>query len=399
MEQLLVRLGSRREDPVQWLVWSQTEQDIIASGELSSAEDLTTLSERAGQRPVIALAPGSDVLLKWVTLPPRAGRKVLAAIPYMLEDELATAIDDQFFAFGPKVDDQQAVAVVSREQLQQWQRWLKDAGLFCDRIIPDVLAVPHNPQGWALLAMGDALLLRQDNWAGMQGEASWMLPALTQFAASQPEPVNLVNYADLDVSNADNIVVTHPPLELPMHVLAQEAMHVSFNLLQGEYKVKRASNKAWHQWRVAAVLAVLALTTSLVDKGITLYQLEQQNEALRAQIDNKVKQGFPNIGVYRDVKRKLQTELARLEQTGGAASMLVMLEQLSGPFAASSVRPQTLRFDASRTEIRMQAVGKDFEALERFRRQAESAGFVVEQGAINNRDNDVIGTVSVRSTT
>lgn len=65
MEQLLVRLGSRHEDPVQWLVWSGGEQEIIASGELPDASQLTTLKERAGQRAVIALAPASDVLLRW----------------------------------------------------------------------------------------------------------------------------------------------------------------------------------------------------------------------------------------------------------------------------------------------------------------------------------------------
>ncbi len=399
MEQLIVRLGSREDDPVHWLVWSDSEDEIIVSGELPDVSQLQTLSERAGQRSVIALAPTSDILLTWVELPPRAGRKVLNAVPYMLEDGLATDIESQFFAFGDKVGNQQAVAVVSRDQMAQWKSWLDDAGLYCDTLLPDVLAVPHNPQGWTLLTLGEQLLLREDSWRGMQGEASWLVPTLSHYASHQHEPITLVSYADITLPELDNVTVTQPPPELPIQVLAKEALACRFNLFQGDYKVKRSSNKAWHQWRLAAVLAVIAFGASLVDKGLTLYQLQQQNDQLRAQIDDTVKQGFPNIGPYRDVKRKLQSELARLEQSGGSASMLVMLEQLTGPFAATDVRPQTLRFDAARTEIRMQAVGKSFEALEQFRRQAESIGFVVEQGAINNRDDGVIGTVSIRSTT
>jgi len=180
-------------------------------------------------------------------------------------------------------------------------------------------------------------------------------------------------------------------------VLAKEAMSSSFNLLQGEYKVKRTRNNAWTQWRVAAVLAVLVLCTSLVDKTVTLYQLKSENAALTSEIDQAVKSGFPNIGVYRNVKLKLQYELNKLSKSGGDASMLVMLDQLSEAFASTQVKPQTLRFDATRTEIRIQAQGKSFEALEQFRRQAEGAGFTVEQGAINNRDDNVIGTVSIRS--
>ena len=103
MEQLLIRLGATEADPISWLVWSTAEEEIIASGELPNADALSTLAERAGHRAVIALAPSSEILLKWVALPPRAGRKVLSALPFMLEDELATDISEQFFAIGPKV--------------------------------------------------------------------------------------------------------------------------------------------------------------------------------------------------------------------------------------------------------------------------------------------------------
>ncbi|GEA04625.1 type II secretion system protein L [Alteromonas sp. KUL17] len=398
MEQLLVRLGANHTDPISWLVYSRTEDEIIASGELPNAEALSSLTERAGQRSVIALAPSSEVLLKWVELPPKAGRKIISAIPFMLEDELATDISQQFFAIGPKRGDEQAVAVVSHEKMELWQSWLSEAGLFCDTIIPDVLAVPVTENGWSVLTLGEQLLVRQDTFKGVQGEATWLLPTLVHFTAQQESPITITNYAGIDLSTLPNIEEAQAPLELPMQVLAKEAMQSSFNLCQGDYKVKRKRSGVLNQWRVAAVLAVLALCTSLIDKGFSLYQLKAQNQALSSEINTAVKAGFPNIGTYRNVRLKLQSELAKLEQGGGSASMLIMLDQLAPAFSATDVKPQTLRFDATRTEIRIQAQGKNFEALEQFKRTAESAGFVVEQGAINNRDNGVVGTVSVRST-
>ena len=398
MEQLLVRLGANHTDPISWLVYSRTEDEIIASGELHNAEALSSLTERAGQRSVIALAPSSEILLKWVELPPKAGRKIISAIPFMLEDELATDISQQFFAIGPKRDDEQAVAVVSHEKMELWQSWLSEAGLFCDTIIPDVLAVPVTENGWSVLTLGEQLLVRQDTFKGVQGEATWLLPTLVHFTAQQESPITITNYAGIDLSTLPNIEEAQAPLELPMQVLAKEAMQSSFNLCQGDYKVKRKRSGVLNQWRVAAVLAVLALCTSLIDKGFSLYQLKAQNQALSSEINTAVKAGFPNIGTYRNVRLKLQSELAKLEQGGGSASMLIMLDQLAPAFSATDVKPQTLRFDATRTEIRIQAQGKNFEALEQFKRTAENAGFVVEQGAINNRDNGVVGTVSVRST-
>lgn len=398
MEQLLVRLGANHTDPISWLVYSRTEDEIIASGELPNADALSSLTERAGQRSVIALAPSSEILLKWVELPPKAGRKIISAIPFMLEDELATDISQQFFAIGPKRGDEQAVAVVSHEKMELWQSWLSEAGLFCDTIIPDVLAVPVTESGWSVLTLGEQLLVRQDTFKGVQGEATWLLPTLVHFTAQQESPITITNYAGIDLSSLPNIEEAQAPLELPMQVLAKEAMQSSFNLCQGEYKIKRKRSGVLSQWRVAAVLAVLALCTSLIDKGVTLYQLKAQNQALSAEINNAVKAGFPNIGTYRNVRLKLQSELAKLEQGGDSASMLIMLDQLTPAFSATDVKPQTLRFDATRTEIRIQAQGKNFEALEQFKRTAEGAGFVVEQGAINNRDSGVVGTVSVRST-
>lgn len=398
MEQLLVRLGANHTDPISWLVYSRTEDEIIASGELPNAEALSSLTERAGQRSVIALAPSSEILLKWVELPPKAGRKIISAVPFMLEDELATDISQQFFAIGPKRGDEQAVAVVSHEKMELWQSWLSEAGLFCDTIIPDVLAVPVTENGWSVLTLGEQLLVRQDTFKGVQGEATWLLPTLVHFTAQQESPITITNYAGIDLSTLPNIEEAQAPLELPMQVLAKEAMQSGFNLCQGDYKVKRKRSGVLNQWRVAAVLAVLALCTSLIDKGFSLYQLKAQNQALSSEINTAVKAGFPNIGTYRNVRLKLQSELAKLEQGGGSASMLIMLDQLAPAFSATDVKPQTLRFDATRTEIRIQAQGKNFEALEQFKRTAENAGFVVEQGAINNRDNGVVGTVSVRST-
>jgi general secretion pathway protein L len=209
--------------------------------------------------------------------------------------------------------------------------------------------------------------------------------------------VKLNNYSDLPLNNVPNTHVEAQTLELPMAVLATEAMAVSFNLFQGDYKAKKKTNNVWQQWRVAIVLAVAALLVGIVDKTLTLQQLSSQNETLKAQINQQVKSGFPNMGGYRDLRRKVASELAKLEQGGGSASMLVMLSQLSPAFSASDLKPQSIRFDSGRQELRLQAFAANFDSLERFKRQAEEAGFTVEQGAINNIENGVVGSLAIRS--
>ena len=44
-ESLVIRLGTNAQQPVEWLVWSGGEEEVIASGTLASAHALGELQE------------------------------------------------------------------------------------------------------------------------------------------------------------------------------------------------------------------------------------------------------------------------------------------------------------------------------------------------------------------
>ena len=397
MEQLIVRLGSNDDDVIHWIVCSPTEDDVIASGELPGVAHLSSLKDRAGHRPITALVPTSDVLLKWVTLPSKAGRKALTAIPFMLEDEISGDIDSQFFALGGRKDNQQAVAVVSKARLQAWQTQLADAGLHCERIVPDILAVPEPTSGWAALELGEQLLIRQDQWAGIQGEKNWLVQAINHHAKQLPAPLPLDNFSSLSSQELNNVLLQEQHIDMPMKILASGLQTTQFNLLQGEFKSRKKQGGEFKKWRLAAVLAIVALCTTLIDKVALQQQLSSERALVSSQIKTEFTRAFPNAGAYRDVRATMRAKLAALEQGTGGSSMLVMMDQLANAFAKSQVKPSSVKFDASRRELRMQAMAANFESLELFKRLAEAQGFEVEQGAINNRNDLVYGPLLVRS--
>ena len=402
MEQLVVRLGTNTDEPIHWIVWSSQQNEIIASGELPNAVQLNTLADRAGRRPICVLVPTSDVLLKWVELPAKAGRKALAAIPFILEEEISGDISQQFFALGPKEGNKQAVAVVNKQKLQSWLNMIEDAGLTCDQIIPDVIALPLvDKNAWSILELDQQMLVRKDDWAGLQGERDWLIQAINHHArqyAKQNKQALLVNdYSSTNLTDIENLVVSVMPLELPMKVLAQGVKLTEFNLLQGEYKINNKVSGQWKKWRLAAVLAVVALFTTLIDKSLEQSRLSNQLATLKTQVGNEYKRAFPNAGAYRDLRTTMARQIKALEQGSGGASMLIMLSQLRPAFEESKVKPQTMRFDSSRAELRIQVEAINFEALDQFKRQAEAQGFTVEQGSINQKDNQVIGSLSIRS--
>ena len=401
MERLVVRLGASSQDTIYWVVWSDQEDEIIASGELTNAEQLSTLKDRAGQRPITVLVPASELLLKWVTLPPKAARKALAAIPFMLEEDISGDINDQFFAIGPKVGEQQGVAVINREKLHTWIALIEQAGLHCNLMLPDVLALPEAEQGWSILELGEQLLVRQDQWLGLQGECQWLLPAIQHQAnrqhAEEGTPLHISSYSALDLSTMTNIDMSSMPLDLPIKLLAQGAQQANFNLLQGEFKPKNTTTTDWKKWRVAAVLAVLLFATTLVDNALEINRIDTQLAQLKQQIDQEYKRAFPNAGAYRNLKKTMQRKIRELEQGSGGGSVLGMMAQLQPAFRVSQIKPQTLRFDSQRSELRIQAVAQNFDALDAFKGLAEEQGFTVQQGAINQKNNQVIGTLSIKN--
>lgn len=183
-----------------------------------------------------------------------------------------------------------------------------------------------------------------------------------------------------------------------MHVLADGiATHsFNFNLCQGQYQQRKRSSGQWQYWRSVAAVAVIALTLGLIDKGLTISQLAAQNETLSNQIKADIQSGFPNIGTYRDARRAITQYVKRIDNMGSGSSAVDMLANLTSAFANSEIKAQSLKFNDDRSELRIQAQAKAFSDLETFKQQAQAAGYTVEDGAINNRNNLVIGTLTIK---
>ena len=422
MEQLILRLGVTEHDPILWGVWDERAATIHASGTLPNAAALVTLQERAANRPVYAVVPNSAVNLKTVTLPPGANKKVLNAIGFMIEDDIAGDIAEQHIALGPLKKQAQRLVLVERQQLQNWIDWLAAAELHTSVLVPEALALPqsnitnktdlletnvtdksqtttHNTQ-IALMTIDDEIIARLGDWGGISGHKSWLGPWLQSWS-QQNAPLSITEYsADVAHLCGQASVIQQPPLELPIHVFAkglnQLQKSTPFTLRQGEFKAQQKSNKNWVYWRTAAAVVAFAFIFGVIDKSLQLSALETQNTALKTQIQQDIKRGFPGLGAYRDARRSIAQYIKARESSGSGASGMAMLANLSTAFASSQLQAQTLRFDQKRSEIRIQAVANKFADLEAFSKAANDAGLTVEQGAINNKGGQLVGTLIIK---
>lgn len=420
-EILYIRLGSQIQDEISWLIFSTAEQEIIASGELANTEQLSELTEKAQQRTVKVFVPGGDVLLKRLAVPTKSQRAMRSAVPYMLEDELAQDVDQLFFAYANFANDHDDnncfVAVVERAQMQLWQSWLADADIQTKTIQPDVLAMPYADGQWSAIALQGAsvssdvtqIVVRQGEWQGFTLDSEAWQFALQHVmvkpqndSAHEQQTITINAYSDLpnlnEISSQDGLTINKAQEELPLALFAQHCHKSKFNLLQGEFKVKENRSKNVNNWLWAAGLAACALLLNVGYKSAQLWQLSTQQEHVEAQIIARYKLVFPNAKKVRigTIKSQLNRKISQLGGTNDQEGFLTMLSKVQPAFAkVPMLKPESLKFDGKRQELRLQAIADDYQHFERFKSALSAADLAVKQGAQNNQGEKVTGSFSI----
>lgn len=397
-EYLVVRLGINFSDVISWLVWSPAESEVISSGEIASAAELEQLNERAGERKVIVLVPASEVCIHNVMLPEKVSRQTLAALPYLMEEDIADDIERLHYVpmhKKPKASEVLPVLVVSDARMAQWLDWLSEANLHADKMLPDALCLPTDEDSASAMQLQSTVLLRHGKTEILNIEAAWSEIAFK--ALEKEEITELVCFNDLDIDVPDSINCEFKHVELPMGTLAAEAVVCTHNMLINDYKPAKRGAGKFFIWRMAAVLAAAAILLNLTDKGLELWQLSAQNDALKASINQTYRSAFPNEKRLTNVRVQLKNKLRMLEGGGSSDMLLSMLDELVPAFRNSTgIKPINLKFDAKRAEIRLQAVSSSFQDFEKFKEAIQELNMDVEQGALSQQDDEVVGTLSIR---
>lgn len=388
-ESLVIRLGTNAQQPVEWLVWSAKEEEIIASGTLASAHALGELRERAGGRPVVTLVPGSDLIFRRVSLPGKYSRQAAAALPYLLEEQIASDVDELHLVVLAHEGHDVDLMAVDKEKMQTWLGWLEAAGLKSQQLLPDVLALPPAADGWSALQLGKEWLLRQGPCQGIVADES----LLAMLLAVEAEPVTIHSHTQVPPIPNANWQAADP--ELPMLLLAKGALNCQANLLQGPYRPQTEYSRYWLQWRKVAVVAGLLLLVALTQRGVHLYQLAEQDKALKAEIRQVYTRIFPGETRIVNVRSQMAQHLKLLGQTP-QDGVLLLLTELAPTFAeVPGLKPQVLRFDAARGELRLQVTAPGFTEIERFRELAGKR-FEVQQGEVRSTEGKVEGALVLK---
>ncbi|MEX0899965.1 MAG: type II secretion system protein GspL [Gammaproteobacteria bacterium] len=253
-ELLIIRLG---HDAVAEASWAPAD----AVGRLLGTTQHGTLSAAAGMardRRVVALVPAEQLMLTEVSVPGLRGPRLRQAIPFALEDRLATDVDEIHCAIGAMTGDGlHQVAVVEHRVMQAWLDAFREAGLSVAAIVPDCLALPWGGDGEVTVAITpDRVLVRDGEARGFACERALLEPMLAGRANGMPATrVGIVDTTPVPSVLAGTPVTTlHDGL---LAWLAPQAIAPPLDLLQGRYAPRQRRAAALGRWRLPAALAAV----------------------------------------------------------------------------------------------------------------------------------------------
>ncbi|MFV0574781.1 MAG: type II secretion system protein GspL [Vibrio sp.] len=463
-EFLTIKLSSNPADPIPWLVWSQGENKVIASGELlsnnkkHSRDQLNDLVNYSIDRTVIALLPSSDVLITPINIPAGVGRKLDSVLPFLLEDQITQDIEKMHFSVIEKQGDQAIVATVERQLIADWMDIFKEHNIVVKKMVPDCLALPLKDGCISAMHLNEQWLLRKsevkgaavdDVWLDLFFSSGWLDPdgdALefeellevddsdevqakeenvevedgletevgfeTEDSFGPAEPVEEKTY---ETNASQAIIYSYSPLpenhqslpakwllapqEMPMVTLVQGAVETKANLLTGQFKPQASWFKHWHVWRKVAIAAVVLLVVLFIQQTVQVNQIEAQTQAYRTESERIFRSVFPNkqrIPTVSYLKRSMQDEENALSGGGNGSAFLGWMSKLAPALeTVPAISIQSVQFDGTRQEIRLNAQGKDFQDFEKIRTELAKE-FSVEEGQLNKNGGLVQGSYIIK---
>ncbi|MGD8111285.1 type II secretion system protein GspL [Vibrio sp. TRT 17S01] len=400
-EFLIVRLSRNSSHSVQWLVWSEAQQDVIASGELNNQDDLAELTTYAAGRQAVLLISAADVLLAEVDVPAGASRQFESMLPYLLEDDIAQDVDDLHFSVLEKRGDKAKICAVETQWLSETLTALKDLNVDVKRVLPDALALPEL-DGIAAVELDGQWLMKKDAFSALSVHSEWLeMVAQSEWVKQDEEFLTLTSYSPLPELNLaeEQTWQTSEP-KLVMQLLAEQAVKSKVNLLSGRFKPKSSLLRHWKVWQKAVVAAAVFVVIAGGYNLLKIQQYETQANAYRAEserIFRTVLPGKNKIPTVSYLKRQLTDEASKLSGGGSGEGVLNWMVKL--PQALSGIKGLKLnsfKYDQNRGEVRLEAQSQDFQSFEKAREQL-AQHFAVEQGQLNRSGNAVNGTFVLKN--
>jgi general secretion pathway protein L len=384
-ERLLIRLHA--DGQLTWLAQNAAARALSASNAGTPPAPALARAQR-----VIVLVPAEEVLL--LDAPRLTGPRAqfLKALPFALEDQLASAVEELHFAVPDRLGENRVpVAIVRRATLRGWLDRLASEGVRPDAIYAETQALPTD--GGCVVVEDARAFWRTPTHAGacdLAALADWL-----SLDNTLPAGWDVHDFRDAR------------PLSLPVaplryHAGSRDALaflaaqpEPSLNLLQGEFTPAHRQAPAQQVWRSAAMLAAAALLLLFVYYGADTWRLARQSTRLDAAAHAALHEGFPDMDkVAGDPRALMQSALTGLRGGGDSTGLVPLLGRIA-PILGSTTRTTLTALEYHNATLELGLRAPDVPTLDLMRERLAGLGLKVEVTAANSGAEGIDGRLRI----
>ena len=398
-------------DAIAWVVLDDGAIRSQGSGDSSGLADLASNSAFAEPSNVVLIVPAESCLSVQCSIPARSIAQARRALPFAVEEHLASDLDEMHIAAGAiRRDAPIDVVAIEHDLLRGWLDALSQAGFTPGYAVADASLLEAGADSIAVLFDEHRVLVKTPHqWlaAGIYALPSALAAAVGEGPSEVPLKIRAINGSIPPIARADLEQRAGRPIEweeeetdAPTLVHLARAFapaRISVDLLSGPYARAREHSAVWTKWRAAAALAGVWIVVALLATGARGLWAAHRANVLEAQAVALYKEFFPHDRRIQDVKAQMAAHLHLGRDSTSSSSVLSLIGDISQvvtPESGAEVR--SLAFSGERAELNTEIALPGFDRLDRIKTNLEHLGLTVEITSAEQQDHGIIARLRVR---
>jgi len=352
---------------------------------------------------LVLILPAEQVLLLSVQLPGKNVTRLKQALPYALEDQLISDIDEQFFVMGPKLDEKRyAVAVINKAYLENILDSLKQIGIYPNKVLPESLLLPLHEGEITAVEDGERIIVRTGRYSGFACDATNLDVMLSNVTNETNEKINKIVF----YGTINNLPDKFEDIQCEQHDLPHKLMSLLYHdsvagidLLPGHYIHREKMDKKLKQWLPAAAMVLIWAAVQLSIQVFDYARLKKQDIVLQQSLEKIYRQTFPDARKIVNVEAQMRQRLDDLrKRRGKSESGFTEMLVRSAPVLQRTpgLKLHALRYNDGRMDLELEV--RDLNSLEQLKENLIKTGnWQVEIQSASSVENKVQGKLQLRS--
>ncbi len=363
------------EPPHRWVIVDRRNR-VLEDGVAEALDHIPVRHRHLTRR--VGVVRGELVTMRSLRIPARSRAKAATAVPYMLEESVASNVDELRFRLLQWVrGGVSKVAVMSRDVAAQWSRRLSEFPERTDALIPDYLLLPRHTEGRCTVAAdGEGrLIIRSGDLDGLvineqELDLWWEEMADPGLAVAVNNAEHARRLVELGGSMVHEWRIGR---HFPEWLQHGHQVPDNVDLLPGGRDA--ADTEASRRWmKVAGVLFGLALLIRLGVDSYDYVRLSARDKQLNNQIAATLQNAFPDITRVVKPRAQMEQRIAGLKGRATGSGFLALLSVVSRAAPAVHARVEEISYRDATLLVTCRT--SDFGALDRLRQRLADDGRV-----------------------